>query len=473
MAASKKKILLVDDEADFVWLTSRMLEDACYHILEASNGEDALKRFKKDIPDLVLMDYRMPDKDGLETSLQMKQIHPEIPIVIITGYAEIRIAVNAMKAGIYDYVTKPLNPDDFLFTIQRALEKMTLEKEVQHLKHILDDRAPLHERMGPSHAIQNLVQHVEKVAPTTFTVLIEGESGTGKELVAGAIHDLSLVKDGPFVAVDCGAIPETLIESELFGYRKGAFTGAHTDKMGHFQMADGGTLFLDEVGNLSYPVQQKLLRAIQERKIQRLGGGKPESISTRIVAATNQSLEKDVKSGLFRSDLYFRLNEFTIKLPPLRERKDDIPYLAVKFQNEVEKELNKKCGGLSSRALGRLSSYSWPGNVRELRSTIRQSVLLCEENMSITPKHLAFSSHHSTGNPQKAEKKPMDFYDGSEALKETINRIRNEVEKKAVQETLILTKGNKSETARRLSIDYKTLLRKIKKYQIAPMQKTA
>ena len=467
--AKKKKLLLVDDEADFVWLASQMLEDAGYHVLEASNGEEALTRFKKDIPDLVLMDYRMPGENGLETSLQMKQLHPEIPIVIITGYAEIRVAVNAMKAGIYDYVTKPLNPDDFLFTIQRALEKMALEKEVQHLKHMLNDRAPLHERMGPSQTIQNLVQHVEKVAPTAFTVLIEGESGTGKELVAGAIHDLSQVKDGPFVEVDCGAIPETLIESELFGYRKGAFTGAHIDKMGHFEMADGGTLFLDEVGNLPYPAQQKLLRAIQERKIQRLGGGEPTTVSVRIVAATNQSLEKDVESGLFRSDLYFRLNELTIKVPPLRERKDDIPYLAVKFQNEVEKELNKKCGGLSSGALRRLSSYSWPGNVRELRNTIRQSVLLCEENMPIAREHLAFSSNHPTGAPKKAENAPTDLYNGSEPLKEIISRIRNEVEKNTIREVLTLTKGNKSETTRRLSIDYTTLLRKIKKYQIAPM----
>ena len=473
MAASKKKILLVDDETDFLWLTTRMLEEAGYHVFEARNGEEALTRFLKDIPDLVLMDYRMPGKNGLETSLQMKQLHPEIPIVITTGYAEIRIAVNAMKAGIYDYVTKPLNPDDFLLTIQRALEKMALEKEVQHLKQMLDDRAPLHERMGPSHAIQDLVQHVEKVAPTAFTVLIEGESGTGKELVAGAIHDSSLVKDGPFVAVDCGAIPETLIESELFGYRKGAFTGAHTDKMGHFEMADGGTLFLDEVGNLSYPVQQKLLRAIQERKIQRLGGGEPISVSTRILAATNQSLEADVESGRFRSDLYFRLNEFTIKLPPLRERVDDIPYLAAKFENEVEKELNKQCGGLSSGALRVLSSYSWPGNVRELRNAIRQSVLLCEEHMAIAPKHLVFSSNHPTGAPQKAENAPTDLYDGSEPLKKIINRIRNEVEKNTIREVLTLTKGNKSETTRRLSIDYKTLLRKIKKYQIVPIKKTA
>ena len=465
MMAQKKKLLLVDDEADFVWLTARMLEDAGYHVLEANNGEEALERFEKDSPDLVLMDYRMPGKNGLETSLRMKQLHPEIPIVIITGFAEIKIAVTAMKAGVYDYVTKPLNPDDFLFTIQRALEKKALEQEVRHLKQMLNNRAPIYEQMGPSRAIKNLVQNIEKVAPTAFTVLIEGESGTGKELVAGAIHDLSQVKDGPFVAVDCGAIPETLIESELFGYRKGAFTGAHADKMGHFEMADGGTLFLDEVGNLSYPVQQKLLRTIQERKIQRLGGGEPTSVSTRIVAATNQSLEKDVASGRFRSDLYFRLNEFTIKLTPLRKRVDDIPYLAAKFENEVEKELNKKCGGLSPGALRMLSSYSWPGNVRELRNAIRQCVLLCEENMPITPDHLTFSSQNSTGTPKKP---PMDLYNGREPLKETISRIRSEEEKNAIRETLTLTEGNKSETARRLSINYKTLLRKIKKYQISP-----
>ncbi len=466
MTAKKKKLLLVDDDADFVWLMVRMLEDAGYHVIEARNGEDALTRFEKESPDLVLMDYRMPGKDGLTTSRAMGHLHPEIPIVIITGFAEIRIAVDAMKAGVYDYVTKPLNPDDFLFTVQRALEKKALEQEVRRLKHMLNNRAPLYERMGPSRAIKNLVQTVEKVAPTAFTVLIEGESGTGKELVAGAIHDLSQVKDGLFVAVDCGAIPETLIESELFGYRKGAFTGAHADKMGHFEMADGGTLFLDEVGNLSYPVQQKLLRAIQERKIQRLGGGEPTSVSTRIVAATNQSLEKDVESGRFRSDLYFRLNEFTIKLPPLRERVDDIPYLAAKFQNEVEKELNKKCGGLSPEALRILSSYSWPGNVRELRNAIRQSVLLCEENMPIARDHLAFSSQHSAGTPRNPEKNPTDPYDGSEPLKETISRIRNIEEKNAIQETLTLVKGNKSEAARRLKIDYKTLHRKIKRYRI-------
>jgi len=465
---SKKKILLVDDDADFLWLATAMLQKAGYGIIQAPDGEKALDLYEKDPPDLVLMDYRMPGWNGLQIAEEMKRRLLSAPIVIITGFAEIKLAVKAMKMGVYDYVVKPVNQNDFLFTIQRALEKQDLEQEVAHLKLMLNERLSLHERMGHSDAVKNLVRHVEKVAPTAFTVLIEGESGTGKELVAGAIHDLSRVKDAPFVAVDCGAIPEALIESELFGYRKGAFTGAHVDKMGHFEMADGGTLFLDEVGNLSYPVQQKLLRAIQERKIQRLGGEEPTSVSTRIVAATNQSLEKDVESGRFRSDLYFRLNEFTIKLPPLRERVDDIPYLAAKFENEVEKELNKQCGGLSPEALQILSSYSWPGNVRELRNAIRQSVLLCEEDMPITPDHLAFSSQHSEGTPRKPEKNPTYPYDGSEPLKETISRIRDIEENNVIRETLALAKGNKSETARLLSIDYKTLLRKIKRHGIAP-----
>ena len=470
MKAKMKKILMVDDDADFVWLTVRMLEEAGYHTLEATNGEEGLKRFEKDTPDMVLMDYRMPGEDGLKTSLRMMAHCPGIPIVIITGFAEIRTAVNALKAGVYDYVTKPLNPDDLLFTVRRALEKKALEEEVRRLKQMLNSRAPLYERMGPSDAVKTLVGHVDKVAPTTFTVLIEGESGTGKELVAGAIHDLSQVKDGPFVAVDCGAIPETLIESELFGYRKGAFTGAHVDKMGHFETADGGTLFLDEVGNLSYQVQQKLLRAIQERKIQRLGDREPVSISTRIVAATNQSLEKDVVSGRFRSDLYFRLNEFTIKLPPLRERMEDIHYLAARFENEVEKELGKKCGGLVRRGpesvILLFVAGKCPGAAKHHPS---KRVALRRKYA-----HWAGASRlqHPSCRPGESRAKPADLYDGSEPLHEIINSLRNAVEKDAICAALALAKGNKSETARRLSIDYKTLLRKIKKHQIVPVVKT-
>lgn len=466
MIAKMKSVLLVDDDVDFVWLTSRLLKEAGYQVLEAYNGEESLNRFLRETPDLVVMDYRLPGRDGLAVSLQMIRACPGIPIVIISGFAEIRMAIRALKAGVYDYVTKPLDPDDFLFTIKRALEKRALEQEVKALKRMLHSRAPLYERMGPSSAVKRLVEHVEKVAATDFKVLIQGESGTGKELVAGAIHELSAYREGPFVAVDCGAIPETLIESELFGYCKGAFTGAHKDKEGHFETANGGTLFLDEVGNLHYWVQQKLLRAIQEQKIQRLGGGEPIPVSTRIVAASNQALEKDVKAGRFRSDLYFRLTEFKITVPPLRDRKKDIPYLAARFEEEVEKELGKQCGGLSTETLQVLMSHAWPGNVRELRNTIRQSVLLCEKNRRITPAHLTFSEHHREERTLEKEREQFFSYDSGESLQKTVNRIRSQTEKQAIETTLTMTKWNKSETARRLCIDYKTLLRKMRKYDI-------
>ncbi|MBU0735278.1 MAG: sigma-54 dependent transcriptional regulator, partial [Proteobacteria bacterium] len=344
----------------------------------------------------------------------------------------------------------------------RALEKQDLVEEVERLRHVLNERASLYDLMGRSDPIKKLVRHVEKVAPTLFTVLIEGESGTGKELVACAIHDLSEVKDGPFVAVDCGAIPETLIESELFGYMKGAFTGAHTDKPGHFELADGGTLFLDEVGNLPYSVQQKLLRVFQERAVQRLGAKKPVDIKVRIVAATNQSLEKDVGAGRFRPDLYFRLNEFTIRTPALRKRSEDIPYLAKKFMDEVEVELKKKCAGFSKEALLSLSSYHWPGNVRELRNVIRQAVLLCDKHDPIRPDHLTFSAHlmpcAKNGKPALSQ----TVYDGKKPLKELVKAYTDTIEKSVIKEAMAEAEGNKTQVAKKLKVDYKTLLRKIK-----------
>ena len=467
MHMMKKMILLVDDDTDFLWLTTRMLEESGYSVVQARDGKEALKQFEETDPDLLLLDFRLPGElDGLKVAEKMRKTAPSKPILIITGYAEIKIAVKAMKMGIYDYVTKPINPDDFLFAIKRALEKQELEHKVAQLEMVLNDRPSLFETMGQSEAIKRLFEHVEKVAPTRFTVLIEGESGTGKELVAGAIHDMSQLKDGPFVAVDCGAIPENLIESELFGYQKGAFTGAYNNKAGHFEMAKNGTLFLDEVGNLSYTVQQKLLRAIQERKIQRLGGGDTISVSARIIAATNQSLEADVNSGSFRSDLYFRLNEFTIRLPSLRERVEDIAYLAKRFQTEVEKELGKKCNGISQNAMKALTSYSWPGNVRELRNTIRQSVLLCEEKMTIKPEHLTFVNHPS-GRSQKRNSVGFSAdYDRTRSFHENVGQIRDTVEKKVILSVLQHTGGNKSRASRTLQIDYKTLLRKIKKHNI-------
>jgi DNA-binding NtrC family response regulator len=462
----QRQILLVDDDRDFRWATGNILESAGYRVVYSEDGDEALGFLEKDVPHLVLLDYRMQGLSGLDVAVVMRQRIPAVPIVMITAYAEIDSAVKAMKMGVYDYVTKPVDNNDLLFTIKRALEKKDLMDEVALLRHVLSERVSLYEVMGKSDPVRKLVRRVEKVAPTSFTVLIEGESGTGKELVARAIHNLSEVKDGPFVAVDCGAIPETLIESELFGYMKGAFTGAHTDKAGHFELADRGTLFLDEVGNLPYPVQQKLLRALQERVVQRLGGRKPVEIDVRIVAATNQSLEKDVGSGRFRPDLYFRLNEFTIRVPSLRDRTEDIPYLAKKFVDEAERELNKRCAGFSRESLIALSSYHWPGNVRELRNVIRQAVLLCEEDAPIQAHHMTFSPHLMPGLKGQTPAVSEQIYDGKKSLKDIVTSYVNTVEKRAIEEAMAESEGNKSRVARKLKVDYKTLLRKAKAYGI-------
>ena len=465
-SSSARKILLVDDDHDFRWAVANVLKAAGYDIIQAQDGEEALKMLEEDIPSLVLLDYRMPGPDGLEVAAEVRQRIPAVPIVMITAYAEVKSAVSAMKMGVYDYITKPVDNNDLLFTVKRAMEKQDLEHEIEHLRELLSERTSLFELMGKSDEIKKLVQLVEKVAPTPFTTLIEGDSGTGKELVARAIHNLSESRDGPFVAVDCGAIPETLIESELFGYMKGAFTGAHADKPGQFELAQGGTLFLDEVGNLSYTAQQKLLRAMQERCIQRLGANEPRPVQVRIIAATNQSLEKDVDAGSFRSDLYFRLKEFVIRIPALRDRKEDIPYLAKKFTDEVQGELEKKCRGFTKGALGSLVAYPWPGNVRELRNVIRQAVLLSEENGFVQPAHLMVNTSlmPDTTDADTGVSPKMDHRNRS--LKEMVKSVTDSLEKRAIQEALDEAAGNKSEVARILGMDYKTLLRKIKLHHI-------
>ncbi|MCG2754180.1 MAG: sigma-54 dependent transcriptional regulator [Desulfobacteraceae bacterium] len=467
-ASLQKNILVVDDDQDFRWVIGNVLQADGYKVTQAQDGEEALNLLEKYVPDLILLDYRMPGRDGISVSADIKKIIPALPIIMITAYAEVKCAVDAMRIGVYDYVTKPIDNNDLLFTIKRALEKQELIYEVERLKNALNGRVSLCKLMGDSKRISELFKLVEKVAPTSFTVLIEGESGTGKELVARSIHELSEVKKGPFIAVDCGAIPDSLIESELFGYMKGAFTGAYTDKPGQFELADKGTLFLDEIGNLPYQAQQKILRAMQERCIQRLGSKKAKSVQVRIIAAANQPLEKEIESGKFRSDLYFRLKEFAIKVPALRERKEDIPYLAYRFMNEVQQELKKKCQGISKAALQLLASYPWPGNVRELRNVIRQAVLISEENVSIKPMHFVFDSNiiHCTSEIKAS----IPDNDGGKTLSEIVKSISQTVEKKIITQMLNETKGNKSAASRSLGIDYKTLLRKIKTYQINSSQ---
>ncbi len=459
-----RKMLVVDDDSDFRWAITNVLQGAGYMVAQAQDGDEALSLLEKNIPDMILLDYRMPGQNGQRVAEVMRRRFPAIPIIMISAYADVKSVVKAIKVGVHDYITKPIDNSALLFTIQRAFEKKNLVQEIEHLRKVISERDSLYKLMGKSDQIKKLANLVEKVAPTLFTVLIEGESGTGKELVARAIHDMSMVKKGPFVAVDCGAIPETLIESELFGYMKGAFTGAYTDKPGQFELANKGTLFLDEIGNLPYQAQQKILRAMQERCIQRLGSKKAKSVQVRIIAATNQPLEKDIESGKFRPDLYFRLKEFAVKVPALRERKEDISYLAYRFMNEVQQELKKKCQGISKVALQSLASYPWPGNVRELRNVIRQAVLISEENVSIKPIHFIFNSNiiHCTSEIKAS----IPDNDAGKTLSEIVKSISQTVEKKIITQMLNETKGNKTAASRRLGIDYKTLLRKIKRYQI-------
>jgi DNA-binding NtrC family response regulator len=458
------RILLVDDDADFRWAAGNVLRKAEYETLEAENGQAALQLLRREVPDLILLDYRMPGANGLDVAARILKIAPGIPIIMLTAYGEVRSAVSALKLGVYDYATKPLDNNDLLFTIQRALQNRDLAREVTHLRNILTERVSLFELMGNSDSIRKLVDLVEKVAPTSLTVLIEGESGVGKELVARTIHQLNASADDrrPFVAVDCGAIPETLIESELFGYIRGAFTGAVSDKPGQFELADGGSLFLDEVENLSYGAQQKLLRVLQERAVQRLGAKTQRTVNVRIIAAANRPLESEIENGRFRADLYFRLQEFAIRVPPLRERTEDIPYLANRFMQEARAELTKNSGPLSAEAIQALISYTWPGNVRELRNAIRQAVLLAENECPIKPEHFSFAADSVpfkrgiTASPELQE-----VWAGKISLKAIVRTATRELESKIIRETLTRFNGNKSETARRLGVDYKTLLRKI------------
>jgi len=462
-----KRMLVVDDDADFRWVISNVLRDAGYKVDTAEDGRHALHFLQIAIPHLILLDYRMPGMDGLSLAAEIKKKHPAMPILIITAYAEVDVAIKAIRMGIYDYVIKPVNNQDLISKIERALEKQQLTEEINHLKEIVEGRANLYELMGNSDAIKKIVSLIDKVAPTNLNVLIEGESGTGKELLARAIHASSTVKNGPFIDIDCGAIPETLIESELFGYMRGAFTGAYRDKPGHFELADGGTLFLDEVGNIPYPSQHKLLRAIEERRIMRLGARKTLPVGVRIVAASNTPLEEKIAANRFRNDLYYRLNEFSLRIPPLRDRKEDIAFLVNKFIGEMERETGGKCAGMTKEALGLLYDYDWPGNVRELKNVIRKASVVCGQNDPIALEDMltvGMPIYNSMGNRGTPHHPTIPE---GKTLREVVELSSKTVEKSIIEATLKETKGNKSAAARKLCVDYKTLLRKIKSHHIA------
>ncbi len=452
------RILIVDDEKDMRWLLSNFLKEDGYTVDEAEDCGDALDIFKKNSPpDLVLLDLRMPgEMDGIDLLKKIKTTRPEIQVIILTAYGNIGSAVEATKLGAYDYLTKPFENERLRITIKRALESQKLTQEVLQLKIELKKEFDLESIMGSSPEIKNIFGRIDKVAATNFTVLIEGESGTGKEIVAHAIHRASLRGNALFVAVDCGAIPDTLIESELFGYEKGAFTGADRGKKGQFELADNGTIFLDEIGNLPYHVQNKLLRMIQERQIQKLGAKHAFPTDVRIIVATNIPLLKLVEERKFRSDLYYRLDEFKIELPPLRKRKEDIPFLAKEFIEEGNLELKKNVKGLQKDSLTMLIHHHWPGNARELKNVIKRAVLLAED--VIEPSHLIFDNGAPAPLPVLLEEEITEDM----SLKE----VAKMAEKRAIERAIVKSTGNKSKASKILRIDYKTLLSKIKEYHI-------
>lgn len=456
-----KKILIVDDEPDICLLLKKYFKKKGFDAESQPTGEAAIKWLKSNAADLVICDFKLPDYTGLEILQKIKIINAGIQVIIITGYSDVRIAVDALKKGAYDYVTKPLYPDEILVTVNQALKRQggaevptTQRAKTNHTSQ-LDAKAYI---SGVSHQAQAVIKHIDLIAATDMSVVIEGETGTGKEYVARAIHEKSHRDQKPFVAVDCGALPQELAASELFGHIKGAFTGAIQDKKGCFERANGGTLFLDEIGNLSYENQLNLLRVLQERVVRKVGGANEIQVDVRVLVATNENLREKVKSGEFREDIYFRLNEFKIELSPLRERPDDISVFADHFLTQANEQLNKKVTRFEDEVLQIFKTYSWPGNLRELKNVIKRSVLLSSSEVvahETLPQEIM--------QPVQPEHIDMVFNGGIPA---SLKSVAEQAEKQAILLVLEKTNNNKSKTAELLGVDRKTLYNKMRAYDI-------
>lgn len=459
-----RRVLIVDDEQEICSILAHLMEKEGLYPLVALDGEEALECVRLQEPDVVLADICMPGMNGMEVLERVKKLAPELPVVMITAHAEVSGAVKALKAGAHDYLAKPFDHHEVLRVIRRALAERDLKLRVRHLSGQLEERLSLGKMMGPSDAVARLASEVNTVANSTFSVVIQGDTGTGKELVARAIHQASPRAANSFVPVDCGAIPENLFENELFGHEKGAFTSAGSMKPGKLDLAQGGTLFLDEISNMPLASQAKLLRALQEGKFYRVGGTSLVNIDVRLVVASNQNLVDAVAAGTFRQDLLYRLNEFTIQIPSLRERREDIVYLAKRFMDITNVELNKNVAGMSKSAIKALLVYSWPGNVRQLRSIIRRAVLLADK--VIGEKHFDFGEQEAP-LPQPEQASPVKMALQECSFKEIVHRKVRAVEREVVLEALQHTGGNKAKAARMLKIDYKTLYNKIKQLGIS------
>ncbi|EGW39625.1 response regulator [Desulfosporosinus sp. OT] len=447
-----RRILVADDEANMRWVLERALTKAGYEVETVEDGQLALDRALAERPDLVLVDLKMPKMDGLSLLPRLKERYPDLLMVMMTAHGSTSTAVEAMKAGAQDYLMKPFDIDELLITVAKAFEVESLREQVDYLKGEVQNGG--WQLVGNSETMQAVKHLVERVAPTPATVLIHGESGTGKELVAHAIHTLSPCVDGPYIRVNCAALTETLLESELFGHEKGSFTGAHARKTGRFELADGGTLFLDEIGELSFNVQAKLLRVLQERTFERVGGEKTIKVDVRIIAATNRDLLKEAQEGRFREDLYYRLNVFPIFVPPLRERREDISELTEHFLEKLRTYGGSKT--LGPGVLSQLKAYTWPGNVRELENVVERMVII-SQGAEIEMDSLPF-----LGIPPKLEKNIGGFVLPTEGIS------LEEFEKSFLQQAMEHTGGNQSQAAKQLGLSRHAFLYRLEKYGIDP-----
>lgn len=444
-----KRILVVDDDKAHLRMLKTLMTDWGYEIHEADDGTAAVDMVREISFDMVLTDLKMVHMSGMEALQHIKSYNPSLPVIIMTAYSSVQTAVDALKIGAYDYLTKPLDFDKLKLTIERIFESLYLKKENKELKDRLSEKKLNHGIIGDSPAIRALLDIIQMVAPTEANVLVAGESGTGKELVSAAIHENSQRRDQAFVRINCAAITETLLESELFGHEKGAFTGADKARKGKFLLADKGSILLDEIGEMSFGMQAKLLRVLQEKEITPVGSDSNIKTDVRVIASTNRDLKKMTEEGKFRHDLYYRLNVVSIEIPPLRKRKEDIPSLAIHFLDVFSKKNKRTMSGFSPEAMDAMIRYDWEGNVRELMNCMERAVVLARSDY-IGIEDLSFVPHLKA--------------DGYRPLNDTGPMSLAQIEESAILSTLEASGGNKSETARKLGITRKTLLSKLKQY---------
>jgi len=441
---TQERILVVDDDEGLLRLLTMRLSAMGFDVTTSMTGEEALAVAKREVFDLALTDLRLPDRDGLSVLEELRLIHPDLPVLLLTAHGSIPSAVEAMQKGAFGYLTKPFDDKELKATLEKALAQQRMGREIQRLKLLVKELYGLENVVARSPKMQALLEQVARVAESDATICISGETGTGKEVIARVIHCNSQRARGPFSAINCGAIPESLFESELFGHVKGAFTSAQSAKRGLFQCADGGTLFLDEIGEMPLNLQVKLLRAIQEREVLAVGAERPTKVNVRIITSTNKDLSAAVRDGTFREDLFYRIQVFPITVPPLRERRDDIPLLAQHFLQQSGRRMHKEIRGILPAAMQRLMLYSWPGNVRELENAIEKAVVLSNQDM-ITPDLLPTSTESTEG-----QLKPL-------------TEAKEEFERNYLKEVLQLTSGNisrASQTAGRYRADFYKLLKK-------------